>query len=217
MDVAEIDRMSALSPFELKDALIGLASSHAERIMLNAGRGNPNFLATVPRHAFFQIGLFALEEAERASAGMPEAVGGLPKVEGIAARFDIFARDRRSIPGVPFLSAILCYGRDRLGFDADAFMHELVEGVLGCTYPVPVRMLGHTERILRQYLCREMTAGQPPSAEIDLFAVEGGTAGITYVFNSLRQNRLLHAGDAIAVGMPIFAPYLEIPRLSDFD
>ena len=40
--------MAALSPFELKDYLTELASSHAERMMLNAGRGNPNFLATIP-------------------------------------------------------------------------------------------------------------------------------------------------------------------------
>jgi hypothetical protein len=45
-----------LSPFELKYRLIGLAASHAERMMLNAGRGNPNFLATAPRHGFFQPG-----------------------------------------------------------------------------------------------------------------------------------------------------------------
>ncbi len=41
--------LSKLSPFELKDQLMALASSHAERMMLNAGPGNPNFLATVPR------------------------------------------------------------------------------------------------------------------------------------------------------------------------
>ena len=215
MDAAEIDRMSALSPFELKDALIALASSRGERIMLNAGRGNPNFLATVPRHGFLQLGLFAMEEAERSSAGMPEGVGGMPEPRGIAARFDSFAR-ARDAPGISFLVAALSYGRDRLGFDADAFVHEFAEGVLGCTYPAPVRMLAHGEHILRQYLCEEMTAGPPPSGAIDLFAVEGGTAGITYVFNALRENGLLRPGEAIAIGMPIFSPYLEIPILGDY-
>jgi hypothetical protein len=33
MDASEIDGMSALSPFELKDAQIALASSHAERML----------------------------------------------------------------------------------------------------------------------------------------------------------------------------------------
>jgi aspartate 4-decarboxylase len=31
--------------------------------MLNAGRGNPNFVATLPRNAFFQLGLFAVGES----------------------------------------------------------------------------------------------------------------------------------------------------------
>jgi aspartate 4-decarboxylase len=68
MDLTDLDRMSELSPFELKDTLIRLASRHSERLMLNAGRASPNFLATVPRHGFFQLGLFAMSEAERSFA-----------------------------------------------------------------------------------------------------------------------------------------------------
>jgi aspartate 4-decarboxylase len=45
--------MSVRSPFELKDALVTLASCHSDRLMLNAGRGNQNFFSTVPRHDFF--------------------------------------------------------------------------------------------------------------------------------------------------------------------
>jgi aspartate 4-decarboxylase len=216
MDFADLDKMSALGPFELKDALIGLASSHAERIMLNAGRGNPNFLATVPRHGFFQLGLFAMEEAERSRGALPEGVGAMPKPHGIAARFDAFARARQGLPGILFLCAAVSFGREPLGFRGDDFVLELVEGVLGCNYPAPVRMLRHAEQIIRRYLKREMTGGRPASDAIDLFAVEGGTAGITYVFNSLRENRLIAPGDRIAVGMPIFAPYIEIPRLGDY-
>ena len=44
--------LQALSPFELKDELIKAAGGAVERpanaSMLNAGRGNPNFLATIP-------------------------------------------------------------------------------------------------------------------------------------------------------------------------
>lgn len=216
MGVADLDRMSALSPFELKDALIGLASSHAERIMLNAGRGNPNFLATVPRHAFFQLGLFALEEAERCRAGLPADLGGMPQSSGIGARFEAFLRARRDTPGIAFSLAALSHARERLGFAADAFVHELVDGVLGCNYPAPVRMLEHAEQVVGRYLRQEMGAGQPLAGEFQLFAVEGATAGITYLFNSLRENRLLSPGDAIAIGMPIFSPYIEIPQLGDY-
>jgi aspartate 4-decarboxylase len=46
--------------------------------------------------------------------------------------------------------------------------------------------------------------------------VEGGTAAMTYIFNSLRANYLLELGDTIALGAPIFTPYLEIPHMSDY-
>ena len=55
MTTVDYAKLAQLSPFELEDQLIALASSHAERLMLNAGRGNPNFLATIPRHGFFQL------------------------------------------------------------------------------------------------------------------------------------------------------------------
>ena len=216
MDTADLDALSRLSPFELKNRLVELAASHAERVMLNAGRGNPNFLVTAPRHAFFQLGLFAMAEAERCAAALPEGVAGLPASEGVAARFAAFAQACRDVPGIAFLTAALSYARDALGVSTSAFLHELVQGVLGCNYPEPVRMLPHVEAVVRRYLLKEMTGGVPLTAAIDMFAVEGGTAGITYVFNSLRANKLLAPGDTIAVGMPIFTPYIEIPQLNDY-
>jgi aspartate 4-decarboxylase len=209
----DLDKMSNLSPFELKDTLIALASRHSERLMLNAGRGNPNFLATAPRHGFFQLGLLAMSEAERSLGDLREGVGGLPNPEGITARFEIFARARRESPGMAFLSSALSYVCEELGFSSSAFLHELVDGVLGCRYPSPVRMLRHTEEIVRHYLRNETCGGRTRAGDIDLFAVEGATAGIAYVFNSLRQNKLIAPGDTIAIGVPIFAPYIEIPQL----
>ncbi|MGE5271219.1 MAG: hypothetical protein ACM3JG_16280 [Thiohalocapsa sp.] len=60
-----------MSPFELKNRLVALAASHGDRIMLNAGRGNPNLLAAEPRHSFFQLGVFAMTEAERRASALP--------------------------------------------------------------------------------------------------------------------------------------------------
>jgi aspartate 4-decarboxylase len=37
-----------------------------------------------------------------------------------------------------------------------------------------------------------------------------------YVFKSLMQNKLLRQGDTIALGTPIFTPYVELPHLNDF-
>ena len=42
-------KYEGLSPFELKDKLISIAKSHPDRAMLNAGRGNPNWVAVAPR------------------------------------------------------------------------------------------------------------------------------------------------------------------------
>ncbi|WP_051249302.1 bifunctional aspartate transaminase/aspartate 4-decarboxylase [Inquilinus limosus] len=208
--------LAKLSPFELKDALIQLAKSDADRMMLNAGRGNPNFLATVPRHGFFQLGLFAMTEAERSFAYMPEGVGGFPRRDGIEGRFEIFARAHKDVPGVSFLVGAASYVRDQLGLSAGDFLYEMCEGILACNYPVPDRMLVLSEKIVGQYLRKEMIGRQPFTGDFDLYAVEGGTAAMTYLFNSLRENRLLAPGDSIAIGLPIFTPYIEIPHLNDY-
>lgn len=78
MNTRDTSKLAGLSPFELKDELIKLAGSVTNRIMLNAGRGNPNFLATVPRHGFWQLGLFAMIESERSFSYLAEGVGGFP-------------------------------------------------------------------------------------------------------------------------------------------
>lgn len=216
MKTGDYVKLAQLSPFELKDQLMRLASSHADRMMLNAGRGNPNFLATIPRHGFFQLGLFALQEAERSFVYMPEGVGGQPRNDGIEARFERFVGTHRDVPGVAFLNAAVSYVRDQLGLSAPAFLHEMASGILACNYPTPPRMLSLTETIVRHYLVRELIGGQLPTGGVDLFAVEGGTAAITYIFNTMRENKLLATGDKIAIGMPIFTPYIEIPQLSDY-
>ena len=38
-----------------------------------------------------------------------------------------------------------------------------------------------------------------------------------YIFKSLMQNMILHKGDTIALGAPIFTPHLEMPHLSDYE
>jgi len=216
MSKPDLAKLSSLSPFELKDELIQLASGDANRLMLNAGRGNPNFLATVPRHGFWQLGLFAMRESERSFSYMPEGVGGFPRRDGIEERFDLFAREFENVPGVKFLAGAVSYVRDQLGLNAGDFLYEMCEGILACNYPVPDRMLKLSEVVVGQYIRKEMIGDHPFIGEFDLFAVEGGTAAMTYLFNSFRENHLIKAGDTIALGMPIFTPYIEIPELNDY-
>ncbi len=213
-----LDKISKLSPFELKDELIKAASgcTDAGCMLLNAGRGNPNFLATLPRHGFFQFGLFAMGEAERSFSYMPEGVGGFPQREGIEARFEIFVNEHKNVPGVHFIRDAVSYVRDHLGIPAGDFIYEMTEGILGIMYPVPDRMLRLSERIVGEYIRKEMIGATPFKGKFDMYAVEGGTAAMTYLFNTMKENHLLEPGDTIALGMPIFTPYIEIPELNDY-
>lgn len=216
----EIRQLQTLSPFELKGRLIELAGEHEAMSgfhMLNAGRGNPNFIAPTPREAFFRLGFFALEESRRTREWDPELVG-VPTRAGIADRFRTWLTRHEGDPGVDLLDRTLTYGVDRLGFDADAFVWELTDSIIGDHYPTPDRMLRHNEAVVREYLIKEMCGGQAPGeGRFDLFATEGGTAAMTYLFNTLKANRLMHPRDRVAIMTPIFTPYLEITELAEFD
>ncbi len=214
--VIDYKQFANLSPFELKNTLIDIASGKRGRHMLNAGRGNPNFLATHPRHGFFQLGRFAMTEAEHSWIYMPEGVGGFPRLDGIESRFDMFTHEHRGEPGIKFLKSAVSYVRDHLGLDSGAFIYEMCEAILGCNYPTPDRMLTLSEKIVNQYIREEMIAMHPFYGDFDMFAVEGGTAAMTYIFNSLRENHMISPGDSIALGLPIFTPYIEIPQLNDY-
>ena len=206
-----------LSPFELKDKVIQVAgdtSRQNARAMLNAGRGNPNWIATTPRNAFFTLGEFAIEESKR-SWDEPD-LGGMPQKPGIASRLADFARRHSKAPGMGLLTAAIQHGVSELGFDPDAFVHELVDGIIGDQYPTPDRMLTHAERVVHEYLVKEMCAGKPPAGKYDIFAVEGGTAAMCYIFDSLMVNHLLHRGDRVALALPMFTPYIEIAHLDRF-
>ncbi len=85
-------RCEGLSPFELKNRLVELAKDRGERLMLNAGRGNPNWLVLEPRAAFLLLGEFALAEAQCVAPG--PGLGGLPNKRGIAARLRAFLATR---------------------------------------------------------------------------------------------------------------------------
>ncbi|MBJ6763671.1 bifunctional aspartate transaminase/aspartate 4-decarboxylase [Myxococcaceae bacterium JPH2] len=208
-----------LSPFELKDELIQLADESVRTraaVMLNAGRGNPNWVALTPREAFFLLGEFALTESRRVWNEPDVGLGGMPKSPQIAQRFRQFLAGREDNAAVRLLRDALDYATSTLKFDPDAFIWELTDAAIGDNYPVPDRMLVHTERIVQQYLAQEMCDGSPPPGRFDLFATEGGTAAMTYIFSSLVANGVLRKGDTIALGAPIFTPYLEIPRLDEF-
>ena len=212
---AEERTYETLSPFELKNKLIELSSDNSEIEMLNAGRGNPNWVALEPRHAFFHLGQFALSESENNT--IRDGFGGMPSSEGIETRFSNFLVDRNGQSGIDLLRDSVSFVKDRLGISPSDFLLEMSDAILGDHYPVPDRMLKCCEKIVDAYLAQEMGYAQHDGCEFDFFATEGGTAAMAYVFNSLMENKILKKGDKIAIGTPIFTPYLEIPHLNDFE
>src|SRR5215470_16389172 len=218
-DILTLKKFEALSPFEIKDELISLAkktSRTTQSAFLNAGRGNPNWIATTPREGFFLLGQFAITESKRVME-LPAGVGGMPQAAGIANRLDAWLATHADMPGATFLGSMVKFAVGKFGFDRDAFVHELVDSIIGDNYPVPDRILVHNERIVQEYLMWAMCGDPRPSGTFDLYAVEGGTAAMCYIFKSLKANRLLRAGDTIALGTPIFTPYLEMTHLEDYD
>jgi aspartate 4-decarboxylase len=219
MDLLNLRSFESLSPFEIKDELIKLArktSRTTQAAFLNAGRGNPNWIATKPREGFFLLGQFAITESKRVM-DLPAGVGGMPQPQGIAGRLDAWLIQHKDNPGASFLADMTAFAVKKFGFEPDAFVHELVDSIIGDNYPVPDRMLVHNERIVHEYLMWAMCGEPRPAGKFDLFATEGGTAAMCYIFKALKSNRLLRAGDTIALGTPIFTPYIEFPHLEDFD
>ncbi|MEM6464033.1 MAG: bifunctional aspartate transaminase/aspartate 4-decarboxylase [Pseudomonadota bacterium] len=216
MQDIDFSQFADLSPFELKDKLISVATTESEKAMLNAGRGNPNFLATQPRRAFLRLGEFAVEEAERAYSYLNSGFGGLPERDGMVERFEAFAGQFSECEGISFLRSAISFVRDQLDLQREEFLFEMVGAFLGCNYPVPPRMLKNAEEIVGAYLGQEMFGTLSPSGKYSLFATEGGTAAMTYIFQSLKVNGLIAPGDKVALGTPIFSPYLEIPPLPDY-
>ena len=219
MDVLELKNFETLSPFEIKDELIKLAkktSRTTQSAFLNAGRGNPNWIATKPREAYFLLGQFALTESKRVMEH-PAGIGGMPQAQGISSRLGAWLSKHADMSGASFLSEMVEFTVKKFQFEPDAFVHELVDSIIGDNYPVPDRMLVHNERIAHEYLMWAMCGEPRPAGKFDLYAVEGGTAAMCYIFKSLKANRLLRPGDTIALGTPIFTPYIEMTHLEDYD
>ena len=204
-----------ISPFEFKNKLIDLAKDKkSAHILLDAGRGNPNWTASTPRDAFFTFGHFAVSETKRTFESCDLA--GIPHKEGIYNRFLKFIEENKSFPAIELLEKIINYGIKEKGFNPDDFLYELCDAIIGDNYPYPDRMLPHIESIVHDYILKELCY-LPPSKKFKLFAVEGATAAMCYIFDSLIANELLQRKDKIAIMTPIFTPYLEIPQLPRYD
>lgn len=212
MPIATEKNLEELSPFELSLFLEKkIHETNNSKKLLNAGRGNPNWTAPTPREAFFLLGQFAtletLHEDSQLTAGMITAK------EGRSQRFIDFLTQHPG-KGSDFLKKVWFSDNNYLGLAKEDWLTEMLDHIIGDNYPNPVRCLTACEGPIKAYLNQELFADA--AIPFDVFAVEGGTAGICYIFDTLMNNFLLHQGDKIALMLPTFAPYLEIPELPQY-
>ena len=99
--------LEQMSPFEIKNDLISYAKECDQKAVcqfLNAGRGNPNWINTVAREAFFLLGTFAVEEAKLTFELPEEGIAGMPQKEEIAKRFENFLKHHEKTPAAHLLN-----------------------------------------------------------------------------------------------------------------
>ena len=210
---AEAELETELGAFEITAMQRELAKENtAGYPVLDAGRGNPNWINTQSRYAFTRFMDFATGECEREfSQGY---MAGHAQQEGIGERFD--AAMDPSDETDAFLLEMVRYCQETLDLDKDVLLKELADAVTGDYYPSPSRCLPCTETILNAYLQSVLYDGVDLASETQVFPTEGGSAAMVYVFEALSHNRLLKAGDQIAIATPIFTPYMQIPSVKDY-
>ena len=202
-----------LSAFEITAEQRKLAANNeAGYPELDAGRGNPNWINTKVRSAFTRLMDFANEECRLAMENKDMAGHG--NKDGISERFDNFMNEEDEIDS--FLLDAVSHCEKELGMDRDDLLFEFSNGIIGDYYPDPSRCLENTEKILNEYITSTLFNGKKIEGGTDIFPTEGGSAAMCYVFHSLNHNHVLKQGDKIAIGTPIFTPYLEIPDVNDY-
>lgn len=207
-------KLEGLGAFEISSKMLKLAQNNEKHnVFLNAGRGNPNWINTQGRLALSRIIEFGVFESRRT---MKDGnLAGYTALDGIYERFIAFLDGSHEAD--KFLCDAIDYSIKNLNVDKDELVKEFVDGAIGNNYPVPSRCLVNTEKILNMYLEKELYSGVKLAKETNIFPTEGGTAAICYIFNSLKENGLIKAGDKIAINTPIFTPYLQIPELKDYE
>ncbi|MBW3002205.1 bifunctional aspartate transaminase/aspartate 4-decarboxylase [Candidatus Woesearchaeota archaeon] len=207
-----------MSPFEIKNVFIKMAEASSKRNkikFLNAGRGNPNFLNTTAREGFSHLNMFAAQEAGKKIS--KKDLGLRPEKKGIANKLKKYLGNQKG-EGALFLKKSIAFAEKKFKLNPDNFVDELTDAIRGDFYPSPPRVFPNMAKIMNEYLTEILCADKKhPAKNFDLFATEGATAAMVYVFKSLKENRILKKKDSIAIMTPIFSPYLEIPSLADYN
>lgn len=180
--------------------------------VIDAGRGNPNWINTKARFAFTRFMNFALSECQR-TLNNGDMAGHADK-SGIGERFDKSMNPADKTDA--FLIKAIDYCVKNLNMNKDEIVYELVCGIIGDFYPSPSRCLKNTEVILNHYLESVLYNGKKLADQTYVLPTEGGSAAMCYIFHTLSHNKLLKPGDKIAIATPIFTPYLQIPSVNNY-
>ena len=206
--------LEKLGAFEISFDMLKLSEKNEKHLkFLNAGRGNPNWINSLGRLAFARLMEFGVAESKR-TLDKGDLAGYVDSKE-IAERYNAFLNHGDEVD--VFLKKIVEYSADHLGLDKAALITELTNGIIGNNYPVPSRCLENTEHIINAFLQSILYGKADLRKKTKVFPVEGGTAAIVYIFDALKHNGLINEGDRIAINTPVFTPYIQIPRLSNFD
>lgn len=223
-----IQKYDELSPFELKDKLMTLASA-SKKPMLNAGRGNPNFFNVFVREIFAKLQLLVMKITETKK----HLLHDLDTYPG-PNEFDYDKLFRKGVRKwskrhKDFFLDYLSFIKKKSGEQKKVYnhmLHDLLLSTIGCFYPVPPQLQPHLNFIAQDFMydlvIESSSTGKEEGSKLkpddfEFFATEGAAAGILYVFNTLKENYFLKSGDTIAIITPIFSPYLEMPRLADYN
>ncbi|MBF1184785.1 MAG: bifunctional aspartate transaminase/aspartate 4-decarboxylase [[Eubacterium] sulci] len=207
-------KLEKLGAFEISFDMLRLSEENEKHLkFLNAGRGNPNWTNTLGRLAFARLMEFGVSECKRTLD--KGDLAGYVDSNGIEERYNAFLNRDDEVD--VFLKKIVEYSVEHLDLDKKSLILELTNGIIGNNYPVPSRCLENTEHIINAFLQSILYGKADLRKNTKVFPVEGGTAAIVYIFDSLKHNGLLNDGDHIAINTPVFTPYIQIPRLSNFD
>jgi len=220
-----LKKYNDLSPFELKNTLMELAKKRDGESMLNAGRGNPNFFNVFIREIFAKLQLLVMKISDSKKHLLHDI-----DVYPTAGEFNYDELFRKGVRKwtkrhreffIDYMDFIKEECRKQKK-NYSAMLHDLLLSTIGCFYPVPPQMQPHLRFITQKFMYElvidkdsDVSSHIKPD-DFEFFATEGAAAGILYVFNTLKENYLLKKGDTIAIITPIFSPYLEMPRLSDY-
>ena len=137
--------------------------------------------------------------------------------QGIAGRLEAWLAKHADIAGGGLPAARWWpFAVKTFKFEPDAFVHELVDSIIGDNYPVPDRMLVHNERIVHEYLQWAMCGDPAPRRQVRPLRGRGRHGGDVLHLQVAEGQPPAQPGDTIALGTPIFTPYLEMTHLEDY-